>query len=115
MALHIPSAHGCPHVLDQSWSCPLAAWEAAAAAWVWSRIHPDEGWCCSCSLMLPFWLFPTTSVAHSSHLSLPRLALEQERELGLVSSVLAHPQHGSTLALVSGVQEGKNTPRAGGQ
>lgn len=54
---------------------------------------------------------PPPSVAHSSHLSPPRLALEQQRELGLVSSVLAHPQRGSTLGLVSLVQEGKNTPQ----
>lgn len=111
--LHIPPAHGCPHLLHQGWSCPLPTWEAAEPVLGWSRTHPDEGWqrrCCSAaSCSRSGCSPPPPSVAHSSHLSPPRLALEQERELGLVSSVLAHPQDGSTLGLVSVVQEGKNT------
>lgn len=66
--LQIPPAHGCPHVPEQGWSCPLPAWEAAAPAWVWSRIRADEGWerrRCSRSLVLPFWLFPTTALCGS--------------------------------------------------
>lgn len=59
-----------------------------------SRIHPDEGWerqHCSCSLMLPFWLFPTATPRRSQHPSVTA-ALgtgEQEKEFGLVSAVLA--------------------------
>lgn len=66
--LQTPPARGCPHVLEQGWSCPLPAWEAASPAWVWSRICADEGWeCrrCSRSLVLPFWLFPTTALRGS--------------------------------------------------
>lgn len=67
--------------------------EQQPPALVQSRIHPDEGWerwCCSCSLLLLFWLFPTTTPCRSQHPSVTA-ALgtgEQEKEFGLVSSVL---------------------------
>lgn len=63
-------------------------------ALIQSRIHPDEDWerrHCSCSLMLPFWLFPTATPRRSQYPSVTT-ALgtgEQEKEFGLVSAVLA--------------------------
>lgn len=126
--LQIPPAHGCPHP-----SCPWLPTSpepglGAAPCPAGKRQHPHRSGAesiqtragsagaapaasCSRSGCSP----PPPSVAHSSHLSPPRLALEQQGELGLVSSVLAHPQAGSTLGLASVVQEGKIPPRAGGQ
>lgn len=61
---------------------------------VQSRIHPDESWehqCCSCSLVLLFWLFPTATPHRSQHPSVTTAlgTEEQEKEFGLVSAVLA--------------------------
>lgn len=82
---------------------------------VQSGVHQDEGWecqCCSRSLLLSFWLFPTATPHRSQHPSVTATldTGEQEKELGLVNAVL---QTGSMLGiceLLLQCRRGKKSP-----